>query len=1405
MSKARGRAVPAATAVTAVLTTALALVAPAAGAVASHRPLPAKRLASLTKAHDRGARVRAVGARRGAKVDQTLLTKRGLVDVMLQLAPVPAVVPYAAVKAPKASLAPRRLAAFHGQVDRIKTAQRAVTSHFSARSTRAQTLFTVHNLYDGVAVRTDASRLDALSQLPGVVAVHALVPKKLDNAVTVPLIGAPSAWQGVSGDTGKNITIGIIDTGIDYTHADFGGAGTTAAYDAADLNQTQAPQWTAKVVGGKDFAGDSYDPAAGPVSQGGDGNPLSDATPKPDPNPIDCSGHGTHVAGTAAGYGVTKAGTTYTGGYSNLAGLAPSDYQSMFKIGPGVAPDAKLYALKIFGCSEEGGTSSDLITAALDYAAAPDGNPAHHLNVVNMSLGADFTTAEDPDAVAANNASLAGVTVVAAAGNAGDEFFAAGAPGNAMRAISVAASDDTTDLVDGVDFSDLTGHQPAEESSAFDWAHSVDVTGTLATIGTATDLASFRSPGDTNNSDGCDPLSAADAAKVAGKIALLAWTDNDSARRCGSATRTQNAFAAGARGVVLADDEDEFSAGILGTSDIPTVITTKTASDKVASDVLAGQAVTATLSYSLHNAVTDVHDNTKNAIATFSSRGGGASGIVKPDLSAPGVTVFSALYGSGNDGTSNNGTSMATPHVAGSAALVLAAHPSWKPEQVKAALMNTANQDVYARNADSSANTSAPEAPERVGAGRVQADSAVKDSVLAYASGGTGAVSVSFGTISAAAPTTLYRSVVVQNTGAAPVTYTASYAAANANPGAAYSLTTTTCAGGSSNVSVTVAGNSSKTVYVCLTITPSKLTATPDPTLTLKPTLTDPYSKLFPNGLTRSFLSTASGRLVLTPQAGGSTLRVPVYAAPRPASTMTQPGGMAFSGATSHLSLTGTGLAPAAPPSGSSNSVIRSTADAFELQGVSGALPICTKTQMPPGCAPTSEDRAGDLKYVGYTSDGPFFTEYGTDQTFDPWSLDPAGDGSVPPALGYFGLATNGPWTAPDFGIYLVWMDIDGDGQPDAVLYNTRIPGTDIFVSELASVDSTGTPQFVYDDEVINLADGSRDTHLFDSDVMTMPFTLAALKWILVDKERAAQGQQPIDPSTLGSYPDPTGRMSYYVQSGTIDAGLIDSVGDPTANQTPMTVDPANPGLYASNPAECSDSTFTADVCFSTAVDDQPGASLTVHRTATLLSDRPAGLLVLHHDNRPGARAQVVHFATTTTASLARTTAPYGYHDPLTVHVSSTVSVPPGTVSVYEGRTRLASGSLHNGAVTLSLPLRSVGRHTLTVTYAGSTAFAPSSRTLTLTVTKAASKTTISVSGSRTVSITAAAWVLSPGHSGKTGTMSFYDNGHRFAYVRTSGSSTVRRTLSAGKHTITAIYSGNSTLYGSRASVTHTA
>ena len=108
------------------------------------------------------------------------------------------------------------------------------------------------------------------------------------------------AWATIKG---AGIKIGIIDTGIDYIHYNFGGTGIYVGQDFTTLDEPVNAFPTAKVAGGWDFVGDAYN--ADPTS------PSYDPIPAPDPDPMDCYGHGSHVAGTAAGFGVNADGNTY--------------------------------------------------------------------------------------------------------------------------------------------------------------------------------------------------------------------------------------------------------------------------------------------------------------------------------------------------------------------------------------------------------------------------------------------------------------------------------------------------------------------------------------------------------------------------------------------------------------------------------------------------------------------------------------------------------------------------------------------------------------------------------------------------------------------------------------------------------------------------------------------------------------------------------------------------------------------------------------------------------------------------------------------------------------------------------------------------------------------------------------
>ncbi|MFC6045453.1 S8 family serine peptidase [Nocardioides hankookensis] len=1125
------------------------------------------------------------------------------------------------------------------QLSKVTAAQNAVIGDLPART---PVLYRMHAALAGVAVTTNVANYDELTDIAGVAHVYPIAPKSPSNSYAVPLQGAPAAWEG-SADLGENTVVGIIDTGIDYTHANFGGAGTSAAYDAEHAHADDATLWgssvfpTSKVIGGYDLVGDTYQ--ADPNTAG------YQPVPVPDPNPLDCEGHGSHVAGSAAGLGVTDTGDTYTGDYDTS-----TDFGAL-RIGPGMAPAAKLMAFRVFGC--EG--STDVTAAAIDRALDPndDGSMADAVDVINMSLGSDFGSPEDGDAIASDAAAALGVTMAISAGNSDDLYDVSGSPGSSTRAITVAASVDAQSIVDGLDVTysvDGDEQYASERSIAYDWDTKPDLAGQIVDLGP--------------NVTGCTAFTDPQKALIAGKIPILKWTDDN--LECGSVARSGNVAAAGGVGFVFHSNLEAFSAGITGSAVIPGVLVNNAGGAAIRAAIAGGQTVTVTGTE--RNGVTQTFPDDDDTMAGFSSRGSRGAGHLKPDVTAVGGTVFSTSVGTGNEGETESGTSMAAPMVAGLSALVISAHPGWTPEQVKADIMNTAGQDLDTNGSDTAGGDRY--APNRVGSGRIKADDAVRNEVLAYAAGGTGAVSVSFGPVEVTDPVTVSKTVTVENTGATSRTYDTSYDAITSVPGVDYEI---------SPASVTVAPGATQTVTVTLSVDdPSALTKTVDPT----------HGRGDDDQPLES-LADASGNLLLTPTSGSlPELRVPVYSAPRPASSMTQPGSVTLTDGEGTLALSGDDV-----DQGADEENVTSLVTGLELQGTSPALPACAGA-VTTGCVHGPTDSGADLQYVGVTSDAPF---YGTPSN----------------GQAYFGISTHGAHsTAASKVEFDIYLDVDEDGTPDLVAYNTRLTDSDVFVTSLVDLGSGDT----IDTEVTNNRFGDVDTAIFDSDVLLMPVWLKPL----------------LDYGVNAASP----RVNYAIASYTTSStGEVDEIGwDGNDVDGSLSADLYNPGVLVTGDGVTGD-VWGANSPFGPLIVDSDGATLDVTSdTSSYADDNGQGVLMLHFHNEVGNKAQVVALKSATTVTLGAVPAsvPRGTATQLTVTVANSDAegaVPTGSVTVTDTDTStvVASGPLGaGGTVTLPYTPTSVGTQHLVATYAGTDALAGSSSTpTTLTVTAAGRDVTL--------------------------------------------------------------------------------
>lgn len=737
---------------TVALTALLAIAAPVAAQAAPEDPLD---------------RFEAVEGGRISSRQLPATVDESRVTVMVELA----AEPVASVQAQRGSLTAQ-------EKQRLKAERKAAQDSLKPAIAKlgGEVRSQVQTAYNGVKVSIARKDAAALADLPGVKAVHSVQIVEPSNATTIPYLGVDQVWQD-SGYTGKGVKVAIIDTGIDYTHATFGGPGTREAFRAAaetsdqDADPALFGPKAPRIKGGWDFVGDDYDAS------------TAGSVPQPDPNPLDCNGHGTHVAGTTGGGGVTLEGEPYAGPYDATTSEAD------FLVGPGVAPQVDLYALRVFGC----GGSTDVTVEAIDWAVEQG------MDVINMSLGSSYGTKDDPSAVAATNATAAGVVVVASAGNSGPSPYLTGSPGTGDGVISVAASDATesfpgaTLTVGGKDIEAINANGAALPSQPLTVVRLKDDPATAELEHLGCSEYAFRYAG-------VEPGKNQIAVSERGTCARVA--------------RAIHGQATGAAAVVMVNPDETlppFEGPITENPDdgTPAVVTIPFLGVRKSDGAALTSGATLSLSeLSLPNPGFE-------GFGSFTSAGprSGDSGL-KPSVTAPGVSVASAAVGSGTGAMFLSGTSMAAPHVAGVAALGVQAHPKWSGQDVSAALVSTADPAAVAGYRLTR------------GGGLVDTAELVETSTFAYGDTARGKAAfreatLSFGFAELGRDTTATKTVTVVNRGKTAQTFRVSYEPTDASLPAKVSL---------DKRSVTVKAGKSATVAVTMTVkaadVPSSLGAT---------------------------------------------------------------------------------------------------------------------------------------------------------------------------------------------------------------------------------------------------------------------------------------------------------------------------------------------------------------------------------------------------------------------------------------------------------------------------------------------------------------------------------------------------------------------------------------------------
>ncbi|MFQ3206155.1 MAG: subtilisin family serine protease [Glaciecola sp.] len=586
------------------------------------------------------------------------------------------------------------------------------------RVTDVKPMLTYKLAFNGVAIKVNQNQAIAISQMPGVLKVVKDRIYTLDTDTGPNLIGAPAVWNGSAKDNGigtygEGVVVGIIDSGINTDHPSFS---ATAGDGYLHINPLGSGVYLGDCAGS--FSSLCNNKLIGVYSYTVITDEYADADVFPvdlPRNGEDYGGHGSHVASTAAGNILLNIPESLPEFGAEQSDGIPTGF--VYPRISGVAPRANIISYQVCwgGRSDADDTYGDCSGAAIN--AAIEDAIEDQVDVINYSVSGGGQPWNSSTELAFLSARNAGIFVATSAGNSGPSagsifksapWYTAVAASEHGRVINYAKQ--LTDFSGGnTDLSPLDGTS--------------NTAGITASIVYAGDFINANDP----NNDSAQCLQPFPAGTFNGQIVVC---DRGEIARIQKAVNVRDGGAGGyVLGNVFTGSDDLANDRYV----VPGIHIKTTQASLLRNWLATGSNHVATITAS--SGELTISPQREDVLAGFSSKGPNNSiSTLAPTIGAPGVQIYAAYSDQqfGHDGHEPSagdfnylsGTSMSSPHVAGSAALVKAAQPSWTPDNIRSALAMTASRTVKKEDGVTPADWFDS------GSGRVQVDKAVEAGLI---------------------------------------------------------------------------------------------------------------------------------------------------------------------------------------------------------------------------------------------------------------------------------------------------------------------------------------------------------------------------------------------------------------------------------------------------------------------------------------------------------------------------------------------------------------------------------------------------------------------------------------------------------------------------------------------------